>query len=147
MAAILSRPQCVNLSQYISANDATKTNRMPGLPSKDELNGCVFKLNWTIKETNLLVTRPCMYESWWRHRMGTFSALLEFCAGNSPVTGESPTQRPVTWSFDVFFDLCLNKWLSKQSWGRWFETPSRSLWRHCHGSWVNLLLQHTHIHI
>ena len=62
---------------------------------------------------------------------GTFSALLAFCAGNSPVTGEFPTQRPVTRSFDVFFDLRLNKQLSKQSWGWWFETPSRSLWRHC----------------
>ena len=47
--------------------------------------------------------------SWWRHQMGTFSALLAFCAGNSPVIGEFPTQRPVTQSFDVFFDLHLNK--------------------------------------
>ena len=46
-------------------------------------------------------------------------------------TGEFPTQRPVTPSFDVFFDLRLNKRLSKQSWGLLFETPSRSLWRHC----------------
>ena len=30
-----------------------------------------------------------------------------------------------------FFYLPLNKWLSKQSWVWWFETPSRSLWRHC----------------
>ena len=44
--------------------------------------------------------------------------------------GEFPTQRPVTQSFDVFFDLRLNKRLSKQPWGWWFETPSRSLWRH-----------------
>ena len=29
--------------------------------------------------------------------------------------GEFPAQRPVTWSFDVFVDLCLNKRLSKQS--------------------------------
>ena len=63
--------------------------------------------------------------------METFSALLALCAGNSPVTGELLSQRPVTRSFDVFFDLCLNKRLSKQSWGWWFETPSRSLWRHC----------------
>ena len=69
--------------------------------------------------------------TWWRHQMETFSALLALCAGNSPVTGEFPSQRPVTRSFDVFFDLCLNKRLSKQSWGLWFETPSRSLWRHC----------------
>ena len=41
----------------------------------------------------------------------------------SPVTGEFPTRRPVTRSFDVFFHLCLNKRLSKQSWGWWFETP------------------------
>ena len=60
-----------------------------------------------------------------------FSALPALCMGNSPVTGEFPAQRPVTRSFDVFFDLRLNKRLSKQSWGWWFVTPSRSLWRHC----------------
>ena len=50
---------------------------------------------------------------WWRHQMETFSALLAFCVGNSPVTGECPSQRPVTQSFDVFSDLLLGKWLSK----------------------------------
>ena len=44
--------------------------------------------------------------------------------------GEFPAQRPVTRSFDVFFDLHLNRRLSKQSWGWWFEMPSRPLWRH-----------------
>ena len=62
--------------------------------------------------------------------METFSAWLAICAGNSPVPGEFPTQRPVTRSFDVYSDLRLNKRLSKQSWGWWFETLSRSLWRH-----------------
>ena len=42
--------------------------------------------------------------------------------------GEFPTQRPVTRSFDVLFDLRLNKRLSKQPWGWWFETPCWSLW-------------------
>ena len=65
--------------------------------------------------------------------METFSSLLALCVGNSPVTGEFPAQKPVTQSFDVFFDLPLNKRLNKQSWGWWFETPSRSLWRHCNG--------------
>ena len=60
--------------------------------------------------------------------METFFALLAIRARNSPVTGEFPAQRPVTRSFDVFFDLCLNKRLSKQSWGRWFETPLCPLW-------------------
>ena len=45
--------------------------------------------------------------------------------------GEFPTQKPVTRSFDVFFALRLNKRLSKQPWGWWFETPSWSLWRQC----------------
>ena len=48
--------------------------------------------------------------------METFSALLDLCAGNSPITGEFPAQRPVTRSFDVLLDLRLNKQLSKQSW-------------------------------
>ena len=64
--------------------------------------------------------------SWWRHQIETFSALLARCAGNSPV----PAQRPVTRGFNVFFDLRLNRGLSKQSWGWWFETLSRPLWHH-----------------
>ena len=47
--------------------------------------------------------------SWWLHQMKTFSASLALCVGNSPVTGEFTTQRPVSWRFDVFFDLRLNK--------------------------------------
>ena len=47
--------------------------------------------------------------------METLAALLSICAGNSPVPGEFPAQNPVTRSFDVFFDLRLNKRLSKQS--------------------------------
>ena len=69
--------------------------------------------------------------SWWRHQMETFSALLAICAGNWPVPGEFPIQRPVTRSFDVYFDLRPNKRLSKQLWDWWFETQSWSLWRHC----------------
>ena len=58
----------------------------------------------------------CALSTWWRHQMETFSALLAICVGDSSVTGEFPTQRPVTQSFDVFFDLRLNKRLSKLSW-------------------------------
>ena len=51
--------------------------------------------------------------SWWRHQMDAFSALLAICARNSPVNGEFPTQRPVTPSFGVFFDLRLvNGWVN-----------------------------------
>ena len=69
---------------------------------------------------------------------GNMFRVTGFCAGNSPatsgnspVTGEFSSHRPVTRSFDVFFDLRLNRQLSKQSRCRWFETPSRSLWCHC----------------
>ena len=62
--------------------------------------------------------------------METFSAFLAICAGNSQVSGEFPVQRPVARSFDVFFDLRLNKRLSKQSWSWSFETLSRPLLRH-----------------
>ena len=62
--------------------------------------------------------------------METFSALMAICAGNSPVPGEFPTQRPLTRSFDVYPDLRPNKRLSKQSRGWWFETLSHPLWRH-----------------
>ena len=62
--------------------------------------------------------------SWWRHQMEIYSALLALCHRWTPRT------KPVTQSFDVFFHLRLNKRLSKQSWGWWFETPSHSLLRH-----------------
>ena len=46
--------------------------------------------------------------------METFFALLALYARNSRVSDEFPTQRPVARSFDIFFDLHLNKLLSKQ---------------------------------
>ena len=54
------------------------------------------------------------------------------------VPGEFRARRPMTHSFDVFFDLRLNKRLSKQPWGWWFETPSWSLWHHGNGNYVIL---------
>ena len=69
--------------------------------------------------------------------METFSALLDLCEVNSPVTGEFPSVRPVTRSCYVFFDLRLNKRLCKQSRRLWFETPSRSLWHHCYAQSQN----------
>ena len=90
----------------------------------------------------------CIKFTWWRHQMETFSALLVICAGNSHVTGEFPAQRPVTRSFDVFFDPRLNKRLNKYSWGWWFETPSRPLWRQCNElSWWRNVYKCICIHI
>ena len=69
--------------------------------------------------------------TWWRHQMEIFSALLALYARNSPVPAEFPAQRRVTPSFEVFFNLRLNKRLRKQSWGWWFETLLHPLWRQC----------------
>ena len=75
----------------------------------------------------------------WLHRINcATSVMMTSSNGNifrvtGHLCGEFPAQRPVTRSFDVFFDLRLNKWLSKQPWGWWFETPSHPLWRHCNG--------------
>ena len=38
------------------------------------------------------------------------------------------------------FDLRQNKWLSKQSWGWWFETLSCPLWRHCNDDICTVLI-------
>ena len=97
-----------------------------------ECPGTHFNTKTILSGAGICIT-ICRPLSWWRHQMETFSALLAICAGSSPVRGEFPTQRPVTRSFDVFFDLRMNKRLSKQSWGWWFETLSRPLWRHCNG--------------
>ena len=63
--------------------------------------------------------------------MERFSVLLDLCEGNPRMIGGFPSQRSVTWTFDAFFDLRLNKWLIKQSRRQWFEMPSCSLWHHC----------------
>ena len=78
---------------------------------------------------------------WWRWDCGVREVMMTssngnifrvtgHLCGNSPVTGEFPAQKLVTRSFDVFY-LRLNERVSTQSWDWWFETPSRSLWRHC----------------
>ena len=85
----------------------------------------------SIRTTRFVRGKSPDLPSWWRHLMETFSALLVLCAGNSPVTGKFPWQRLMTRSFHIFLDMCLDKRLNKR-WGRWwFDSPSRSLWRHC----------------
>ena len=68
------------------------------------------------------------------------SRVTGFCAGNSPVTGDFPAQNQ--WRGALMFSLIcvLNKRLSKQLLGWWFETPSRSLWRHCNAVQMDRVL-------
>ena len=63
----------------------------------------------------------------WKH----FPRYWPFMWGihRSPVN--SPHKGQWRGALTFFLDLRLNKRLSKQSCGWWFETPSRTLWRHC----------------
>ena len=87
----------------------------------------IHALSWCWSSLSLVANRGPMMTS----SNENIFRITWFCAGNWLLTGEFPSHRPVTWSFDVFYDLRLNKQLSKQSWGWWFEMPSRSWWCHC----------------
>ena len=104
-----------------------------------------------ILEICLINIKPRVDCKAWNDRLGIMKTMMTssngnilrvtgLCVGNSLVTGEFPSQRPVTWSFDVFFDLLLNKRLCKQTRRRWLETSSRSLWRNCSAKWINKYL-------
>ena len=116
-----------------SGKDKTRRQSRKVLPSLRP-EGCLFH---TSRQPRLIsfIARPSNETLdncwWWRNQMETFSVLLAIYAGNSPVNGEFPAQRPVTRSFCVFFDLRLKTRLSEQSWGWWFETLPLQLWRHC----------------
>ena len=89
------------------------------------------KENFKAASLVLCEGNPPVTHDRWRHQMETCSALLTLCEGNPSVTGRFLSQRP--GCFGVFFDVCLNKRLSKQSRRRWFESP----WRICvNKGWV-----------
>ena len=104
-SALLFRTQCVK-----PVNMASQSN-----------TGCDICLLFPFSLTH----RACMMTS----SNGNIFRVTGPLCGEFTGPGEFPTQRPVTRSFDVFFDLRLNKRLSKQPWGWWFEAPSWSLWR------------------
>ena len=65
-------------------------------------------------------------QTWWCHQMETFSALLAFCEGKSPFTGQ--------WRGALMFSLIcswINGWVNNHKAGWWFETPLRSSRHHC----------------
>ena len=92
----------------------------------------MFPLDDVIMNNDHLATSPVKKH---QHMMtssnGNIFRVTGPLCGEFTGPGEFPTQGPMTRSFDVFFDLRLNKRLSKQPWCWWFETPSWSLWRHC----------------
>ena len=87
----------------------------------------LYSEHMTDEIVNKLLSTPYVRKM---HMMTSSNGNIFRVTGPCAVTPPG-TQRPVTRSFDDFFDLRLNKRLSKQPWGWWFETLSWSLWRHC----------------
>ena len=85
-------------------------------------------IKMTLWSGNAILTTSLLHFSLWGKFNDRHWALF---TGNSPVTAEFPSQRPVTRSFGVFFDVRLNNRLSKQSRRRWYVGPFCSFWRHC----------------
>ena len=96
-----------------------------------EMAQCVLKqIRWILYPQTMLLVNHSPTISMMTSSNGNIFRVTGHLCGEFTGPGEFPTQRPVTRSFDVFFDLRLNKRLSKQPRGWWFETPSCSLWRH-----------------
>ena len=107
MAAILSRPKCVKDSGHQYLRDRCYSSPFSWI---DACNG-VCRVCHLCK---------CWIDSdpWWRHQMETFSALLALCEGNSPVTGEFPSQGQ--WrGASVFSLICvwINGWVNNREAG------------------------------
>ena len=107
----------------------------PGTP----FLSCLAGATWRLVLSYLVLL--CLVWPKINHSHTCFSIMMTSSNGNifrvtGPLCGEFtgpgefPAQGPVTRSFNVFFDLRLNRRLSKQPWGWWFETPVWSLWRH-----------------
>ena len=86
-----------------------------------------------------LFPHQLLMRTWWRHQMETISTLLALCAGDSPFTGEHPSDRPVTRSFGVFIDVWTNGWANSLDAGdlrrhraQYDVTVMRSLLAKCH---------------
>ena len=77
------------------------------------------------------------WNTWWRHQMETFSALLAFFGGNSPFSSVNFPHKG-QWLGTLVFTL-MNKQLSKQSRRQWFKTPSRPLWPHYNEKYIMIL--------
>ena len=124
---------------FLGYNEWTDTEITIRLPSVCEATiknrgKCITRIGrhpWYNREWKPKHKNPCAYFTRLQSMMTSSNGNIFRVTGHlcGEFTGEFPTQRPVMRSFDVFFHLRLNKQLSKQSWGWWFETPiMTSLW-------------------
>ena len=99
-----------------SVSNFDKKTVFPGIATS------IIKIGW-LWDRQILIITTSSYRN-------TFRVTGPLC-GDFTSHRELPSQRPLMRNFDVFFDLCLNKRLCKQSGCRWSETPPCSLWRIC----------------
>ena len=114
-----------NMSQYIFKQKLCETHASIQCDS-GKSNRYIAIYPWPIFVTR--PGRPWSYPMMTSSNGKIFRVTGPLC-GEFTGPGEFPTQRPVTRSFDVFFDVRLIKRLSKHSRGWWFETLSHPLWR------------------
>ena len=107
----------------------------PNLPNKKQGNYLRAVGNvvgpWDDSRVPNTVPIYTVFQSMMTSSNGNIFRITGPLCGEFTGPGEFPARRPMTRSFDVFFDLRPNKRLSKQPWGWWFETPSWSSLRHC----------------
>ena len=117
--------------QDVVKNICVEVMKIASCDIKSHLRVCQIIPSCSWNETHGVMTTAIMIFLMMTSSNGNIIHVTGLCVGNSPVTDECPSQRPVTLRFGVFFDLRLNKWSSKQSKRRWSEMPTRSSWRHC----------------
>ena len=105
-----------------------------------------FEMSWRSTDVSVMSGRDGYVRCMMTSSNGNIFRVTGRLCGEFTGPGEFPAQRPVTRSFDVFFDLRPNERLSKQPWGWWFETPSWSLWGQCNGNLRSLSVSICSVH-
>ena len=120
---------CERLAEGAQFNSSTSLGLLvPPIPSSGKHQSYITHTQHTITLITMMTeTPPPPRMELHKHHVYITGPLCGEFTGHR----EFPSQRPVTQSFDIFFDLRLNKLLSKQSRRRWFEMPLHSLWHHC----------------
>ena len=121
MSYVLLNRLCKYIQLIWGSNRTFKLNRILNWLNFIEMGSfwsvSLYIYIYTIsRQTSLmqrLLTRSTEAFTWWRHQNGNILRVTGPLWGESNVTGGFPSQRPVTWSFDVFFDFRLNKRLNK----------------------------------
>ena len=139
-SSITTYPQCLDRFDGPTLHDTFNATKAY---MNDYLRPYLSNGNVIRNIEQVLLLNQKIYPGMMTSSNGKIFRVTALCAGNSPVIGGFHSQRPVTRSFDVFCNLCLNKPVSTQSWGCMVIWDAIDpLWRHCNGYWRKLLYAH-----